>query len=335
MTKKPKHAQNCITTKYDWDLNTLIALPQKKPVFELHGTFNITINDLVQTLQVSREFVRLNIQPHCRYIYLTSHRSAYRSQSLYSAFQKIGINYYGLDRVYLNTADVFNWFNNYFDIFTYSAYTPYSKIFKNYQAYFTALTKITDNLIRYHQYFPAPSRFVNSHAEAANYKPYIKSKIDSKYQDTVLVQALNTYNKSSTIKAIFKNTKSFTDHKYQITNKKPIIDSLNQTLFKLNVPKDFTSYAKARFNAIFDNYLIFKAKSGNKVLYYPNTSILLKDKDFKKPVTDHTMKLITQTLRVNYTNHISNPDILNKYLDTLNRPTILRKKLNRLFVRPA
>lgn len=88
MTKKPKHAQNCITTKYGWDLNTLIALPQ--------------------TLQVSREFVRLNIQPHCRYIYLTSHRSAYRSESLYSAFQKIGINYYGLDRVYLNTTDVFN-----------------------------------------------------------------------------------------------------------------------------------------------------------------------------------------------------------------------------------
>lgn len=176
---------------------------------------------------------------------------------------------------------------------------------------------------------------VNSHAEAANYKPYIKSKIDPKYQDTVLVQAFNTYCKSSTIKTIFKNTKSFTDHKSQLINKQPIIDSLNQTLFKLNVPKDFTSYSKARFNAIFDNYLVFKAKSGNKVLYYPNTSTLLKDKDFKKPVTDHTMKLITQTLRVNYTNHISNPDILNKYLDILNRPAILRKKLNRLFVRPA
>ena len=335
MTKKPKHAQNCIITKYDWDLNTLIALPQKKPVFELHGTFKITINDLAKTLQVSREFVRLNIQPHCRYIYLTSHRSAYCSDSLYSAFQKIGINYYGLDRVYLNTADVFNWFNNYFDIFTYSAYTPYSKIFKNYQAYLTALTKITDNLIKYHQYFPSPSRFVNSHAEAANYESYIKSKIDPKYQDTVLVQALNTYHKSSTIKAIFENTKSFTDHKSQLISKKPIIDSLNQILFELNVPKDFTSYAKARFNAIFDNYLIFKAKFGNKVLYYPNTSTLLKDKDFKKPVTDYTIKLITQTLRVNYTNHISNPDILNKYLGTLNRPAILREKLNRLFVRPA
>lgn len=335
MTRKPKHAQNCITTKYDWDLNALIALPQKKPIFELHGTFNVTINNLAQTLQVSREFVRLNIQPHCRYIYLTSHRSTYRSKSLESAFQKIGINYYGLDRVYLNTADVFNWFSNYFDMFTYSVYTPYSAIFKNYQAYLTVLTKITDNLIRYHQYFPAPSRFINSHAEITNYAPYIKSKIDPEYQDTVLMQALNDYHKSLTIKFIFKNTKNFTNHKYQIVNKKPIMDSLDQTLFDLKVPKDFTSYAKARFNAIFDNYLIFKAKSGNKVLYYPNTSTLLKDKDFKKTVTDHTMKLITQTLRVNYTNHISNPDILNKYLDVLNKPAILRKKLNRLFVRPA
>lgn len=335
MTKKPKHAQNCITTKYDWDLNTLIALPQKKPVFELHGTFNITINDLAQTLQVSREFVRLNIQPHCRYIYLTSNRSTYRSKSLESAFQKIGINYYGLDRVYLNTADFSNWFSNYFDILTYSVYTPYSAIFKNYQAYLTALTKITDNLIRYHQYFPAPYRFINSHAKAANYAPYIKSKIDPEYQDTILVQALTDYHKSLTIKSIFKNTKSFTNHKYQIINKTPIINSLNQTLFELNVPKDFTSYTKARFNAIFDNYLVFKAKSGNKVLYYTNTNKLLKDKDFKKPVTEHTMKLITQTLRVNYTNRISKPEILNKHLEQLNKPSILRKKLNRLFVRPA
>lgn len=335
MTSKFKHAKNCITTYYDKDLGVVMAEPQNKPVSELYGSFNFPISNISYLLQVSREFIRQNIQPDCKYIYLTLNRTDHVRHDNYSrAFKKLGISYYGSDRVYLNTSDVYNWFNSYFESFTYTKYTPHQKLFKNYHAYLKVLTDITDNLIRYNQYFPNPNIFASNNRVINDYRDSLKKTIPQMYQDTVILKLAKESNKYTTTKSIFTDTKMFTKTKNIIPHQVLNAES-NNLIYYVETPKHFSSYTNARYHAIFDNYLIFKAKNGNKVLYYTNPYKLLKTPDYKPPVTSYTMKQITQTLSVKYMNPKLDSDYANKCLTKLNQPNVLRKKLNRLFVRPA